>query len=191
MRPRLAPGERLIGRTRRQPRRLVGPFAVFLLTLMGLGYTYGWLSRRGLDPWVTEWKPLLLAAAALLAVLVILRFCLTPLLRWAGTWYILTDRRLLVRRGYLHRHTQELLLWNIHQLHLRQTLLERWLHSGTLIVDTGYGRTTEFPDVPDAERFRALTAAAIEALPRSPKVHGVDVEEQTDGMERGWMDDER
>lgn len=191
MRPRLAPGERLIGGTRPQPRRLAWPFLVFLLVLLGGGYGLGWLNRPGLEPRVVEWAPLLLPAIAAAGILIILRFCLVPLLRWAGTWYILTDRRLLIRRGLLHRHVQELMLWNIHQLHLRQTLLQRALRSGNLLVDTGYGRITQFTDVPDAERFRALTASAIEALPRGPKVHGVDVEEDWYGSERGWTGDER
>ncbi|EMY33219.1 hypothetical protein D477_016030 [Arthrobacter crystallopoietes BAB-32] len=183
MRLKLDPGERVIVRARPQARRLFWPAVVFLAVLGAAGFGLGWLSRAGLPAWIVEWVPLLRAAVLVLAGVLVLRVCLVPLLRWLSTRYLLTNRRLLVRRGWGRRSEQEVLLAGIFALRTEQNLLQRMLRSGNLHADMGYGRFWRLPDVPEVARFRALVVQAIEDLPRTAMFDGFDGVDGVD-MER-------
>jgi hypothetical protein len=177
MRLKLAPGERVIVASRKQARGLPGPFIFFLLVLAALFFGLGWLDRNGaaLPSWSAEWVPVLPAAMMVVAGVLILWFSARPLLRWLNTWYILTSRRLIVRR-WSRKQWQENLLVGVYQVHTRQSLLQRLLRSGTLTVDLGYGRSVSFADVPEVERFRGFILSAIEGLPQTAMFDGVDMD---------------
>lgn len=178
MRLKLAPGERVIVASRKQARGLLGPFIFFLLMLAALFFGLGWLNRNGaaLPSWSAEWVPVLPPAMMVVAGVLILRFSARPLLRWLNTCYILTSRRLIVRRGWSRKQWQENLLVGVYQVRTRQSLLQRLLRSGTLTVDLGYGRTVSFTDVPEVERFKAFILASIERLPQTAMFDGVDMD---------------
>ena len=199
MRLKLDPGEQVIVLARPQARRLFWPAVVFLAVLGAAGFGLGWLSRRGLPGWIAEWVPLLRAAVLVVAGALVLRVCLVPLLRWLSTRYLLTSRRLLVRRGWGRRSEQEVPLAGIYALRTEQTLLQRMLRSGSLHADMGYGRFWRLPDVPEVVRFRGLVVRAIEELPRTAMfdgfdgVDGVDMErlQQPEYGEEGWPHDQQ
>ena len=179
MRLKLDPGERVIVLARPQARRLFWPFVLFLAVLGAAGFGLGWLSRAGLPEWITPWLPALRAAVLVAAVLLVLRACVVPLLRWLSTRYLLTNRRLIVRRGWGRRSEQQVLLAAVYSVRIEQDLLQRVLRSGRLDADLGYGRFWRLPDVPEVARFRALVVRAIEDLPRTEfpdRFDGVDME---------------
>jgi len=182
MRLKLASGERVIVAARPQARRLAGPIAVFLVIVAVLFFGLGWLHRNSpaLPAWLAEWTPALPWVLAAAAGLLVLRFSVRPVARWLGTRYILTSRRLIARRGWPRKRWQENLLIGVYQVHTRQSLLQRPLRSGTLVVDLGYGRSASFTDVPEVERFKGFVLAAIEELPQTAMFDGVDM---NDGQE--------
>lgn len=182
MRLKLDPGERVIVLARPQARRLFWPFMLLLAVLGAAGFGLGWLSRAGLPEWITPWQPVLRAAVLVAAALLVLRACVIPLLRWLSTRYLLTSRRLVVRRGWGRRSEQQVLLAAIYSMRIEQDLLQRILRSGRLDADLGYGRFWRLPDVPEVARFRALVVRAIEDLPRTEFPGGFDGED----MER-WQ----
>lgn len=182
MRLKLDPGERVIVLARPQARRLFWPFMLLLVVLGAAGFGLGWLSRAGLPEWITPWQPVLRAAVLVAAALLVLRACVIPLLRWLSTRYLLTSRRLVVRRGWGQRSEQQVLLAAIYSMHIEQDLLQRILRSGRLDADLGYGRFWRLSDVPEVARFRALVVRAIEDLPRTEFPGGFDGED----MER-WQ----
>ncbi|NKX53378.1 PH domain-containing protein [Arthrobacter mobilis] len=165
MRLKLWPGEQVIVATRPQARSLFWPFLALLLVLLAAGFGAGRLTRGQHIDWVAQWQPVLQAALLAAAVLLALRLFVVPLLRWCSTRYVLTNQRLLVRRGWGRRSEQETPLAGIYAVHAEQSLLQRMLRSGNLRADAGPGRSTRLVDVPEVHRFRTLVARAIEQLP--------------------------
>ncbi len=75
-------------------------------------------------------------AIVVVAALVLLAASLRPWLRWQRTRYLLTDRRLVLRRGVLSRHGRDLPLRRIADVSFEQSLGERLFGAGTLVVET-------------------------------------------------------
>jgi uncharacterized membrane protein YdbT with pleckstrin-like domain len=57
-----------------------------------------------------------------------------PLLRWTTTHSVLTTSRLLLREGVLVRRGRDIAYARISEVAFRQTLVERLLRSGTVVV---------------------------------------------------------
>jgi len=193
VRLKLDPGERVIVITRPQARRLFWPAVAFLVVLAAGGFGAGWLSREDLPAWLADWRMPLLLIGLLLAVLLAGKMSVLPLLRWLGTRYLLTNRRLIIRQGWGRRREHQLLLASIFGLATEQNLLQRMLRSGQLRADVGYGRYSVLPDVPEVVRFRSLVVKAIEDLPRTAMFDGVDVErlQEMEYGEEGWQGDDQ
>jgi uncharacterized membrane protein YdbT with pleckstrin-like domain len=73
---------------------------------------------------------------AMLALLVVLRACVVPFLRWMTTTLVVTDRRVSTRQGILRSRTRDVSLWRIADVVVERTLLQRLNGSGTLLLDT-------------------------------------------------------
>ena len=70
-------------------------------------------------------------AVAIFAVVVLIGF----VRRWT-TRYIVTNRRLHIKRGIIARHTQEAKLARVQNINTRQSVIERMLQVGTVDFDT-------------------------------------------------------
>ena len=168
MRSWLAPGEQVIVSSRPQARSLALPAVVFILVPALASFALAWLDRGGLAkliPQIAGWKPQLVMAVAVLAIAAEVLYPLRRYLRWAATRYILTSRRIIVRRGWLHRSRQDFPLATVRNLGSRQSPLQRMLRSGNIALDMGHGETSSMPDVPEVARFRDFALAAISELP--------------------------
>ncbi|NKX50831.1 PH domain-containing protein [Arthrobacter deserti] len=154
--------------TRPQARTLFWPFVALLLVLLAAGFGSGRITRSQEVDWVAQWQPLLQAAVLAAAGVLSLRLFVVPLLRWCSTRYVLTSRRLLVRRGWGRRSEQETWLSGIHEVRAEQSLLQRMLRSGSLRAEAGPGRSTRPDDVPEVHRSRPLLSRASEELPPAP-----------------------
>lgn len=185
MRLRLAAGERVIARTRPQPRALLWPFLAALVLLAVAGFVAGWLNRNSASVAMMEWMPLMIAAAAAVGILLMLRMFVLPLCRWAGTRYILTSRRLIRRKGFTRRSEHEIALANMYQLDITQTLLQRSTGSGTLTVDMGRDRMVSYPDMPQIYTFKDFVMSAIGELPMTVMFDGVDMEVDSEEVQWG------
>jgi membrane protein YdbS with pleckstrin-like domain len=189
LRLRLAPGERVLIRTRPQPRALAGPFCMSLLVLAAAGFALGWLGRNGLPEAAARWQPWAAAGVVAAGALVLLRIFVRPLLRWLFARYVLTSRRIVFRRGLVRRREHEIALAGIYQLDTAQTLFQRLTGSGTLTVDLGHDRVVSYANVPQVDAFKAFVVAAIRDLPLTAMFDGVDISD-TSGTESGWRGDE-
>jgi membrane protein YdbS with pleckstrin-like domain len=172
MKVKLAPGEQVLTRTRATPRKLFWPSAGALAVLALGGYALGWLSRAAVPPELVQWQPLLVTVAAVGGVLLLLRMFLRPLLRWLAARYILTNQRLIHRRGVTRRSLYEVPLAAVHQVGVTQSLVQRPFGSGTLTLDLGFGRSVSYRDVPCAAVFRDHVAEAIGQLPQAALFDG-------------------
>jgi membrane protein YdbS with pleckstrin-like domain len=147
---------------------------VFVLGPALGAFASAWLSRGGLAriiPFTTEWQPLLVTVAGCLTGFVLLFYSVKHFLRWQATRYVLTTRRIIVRTGWLRRSDQQFPLFNIRDIGVRQSLLQRLLRSGNILLDAGPDHRAAIVDVPGVEKFRNLALDAIEEL-RSRPVNG-------------------
>ncbi|MDQ6752312.1 MAG: PH domain-containing protein [Actinomycetota bacterium] len=170
MRSWLAPGEQVIVDSRPQAKSLTGPAIAFVMVPALAGFALAWLGRGGLGrlvPQIAGWKPQLVLAVVVLAVAAELFYPLRRYLRWAAIRYTLTNRRIIVRRGWLHRSRQDFPLATVRNLGSRQSPLQRILRCGNIALDMGHGDTASLPDVPEAARFRDFALAAINELPHA------------------------
>jgi uncharacterized membrane protein YdbT with pleckstrin-like domain len=75
-------------------------------------------------------------AVLVVGVVVIGWFTVLPYLRWLTTRYVLTDQRLVIRTGVIARHGRDVPLDRVNDVSFSETLFERMLRSGTLVVES-------------------------------------------------------
>jgi uncharacterized membrane protein YdbT with pleckstrin-like domain len=95
-----------------------------------------------------------------------------PFLRWVTTHYVVTDRRLITRRGVVSRTGRDVPLARVSDISFSHNVFERMLGCGTLVVDSGGdGGQLVLADVPRVEhvqrRIHDLAARASGDRPGS------------------------
>jgi uncharacterized membrane protein YdbT with pleckstrin-like domain len=120
-----------------------GPAGLLVLTLVALIVS----KTSDLGDWA-----IILAAGVVLAALV---WFAGRYLRWATTNFVLTSDRLIFRSGVIAKRGIEIPLERINTVFSHQSILERMLHTGDLVVESGgeQGRETfsEIPRPPDVQ----------------------------------------
>ena len=174
MRLKLAPGEQVIARTRPTSWVLFWPTAGALVLLAGGGFVAGWLGSPFLPPPIQQWLPLTAPAAALLGAALLFRLFLRPLMRWQATRYVLTNFRLIHRRGMTRRSQYDVQLELVRQTGITQSLPQRMTGSGTLTLDLGAGRSVAYRDVPRVAVLKEYVDEALAELPRTALLDGQD-----------------
>ena len=169
MRRDLVPGEQVIVTTRPQPRKLIVPAAAFIAAPAVAAFASAWIIRGEAERLVPalsrEWSPWLVTGCILGAAWIWLAYCLPRLLKWQGTRYTLTSRRIVARYGMLKRRDQQVNLAAVRNLMLSQTMGQRILRSGNISLETGYQGIVTVVDVPEVARFRDFILDAIDELP--------------------------
>lgn len=102
----------------------------------------------GFIPDSANWARYIVLAVALIALI---RWVITPLIRWATSQYVVTNRRVIVRTGIIARQGRDMPLQRINDVHFNVGLVDRVLGCGNLIVEsageTGQMRISAVPDV--------------------------------------------
>ena len=143
----LTDGEEIVTQFRPHWRLLFLPAAVTLVVVVGIVAVVRWVPGDGL----ADVLPIvgLLALSAWFAV--------RPFVDWFYTRYVLTTERLITRRGLVAREGVEIPLENITNVNFHQSIVERVLGSGDLLVESaGETGRSEFLDIPHPDRFQAL-----------------------------------
>ena len=118
-----------------------------------------------------------------LVVILALRFVLYPFVAWWFTSYVLTNERLIKRHGILSRAGIEIPLENINDVRFSQTILERVLRSGDVLVESaGEQGQSRFSDIPEPEEFHSLVYRTREVRARELVDGGES--ERNDSMSR-------
>ncbi len=100
------------------------------------------------------WVALALAGAVVLALIPLVA---SPLIKWWFTAYVLTSERLITRTGMIARSGIELPLENINNVIFSQSVIERVLKSGDLLIESaGESGQSRFSDIPNPEEFQSL-----------------------------------
>ncbi|MBA2751639.1 MAG: PH domain-containing protein [Actinobacteria bacterium] len=102
----------------------------------------------------------------LVAVITLIAFVLlvaASFVKRLATKYVITNRRLRIRRGIIARHVQEARLERVQNVNTNQSALERLLQVGTVDFDTAGSGDSEFAFVGVAQPEK-VSAAVDEAL---------------------------
>lgn len=150
--------------TRPHVRVLTGPGLALVLLAPSASYLAGRLPEGDAQ------TPLRLLVA-LVALALLVPLAALPFWRWVWTSYVLTDRRLLVRRGVRRHVARELALAAVTGVGTaRRGLLERLLRCGTLVVDSAIeGRRLLLRDVPEVAEVQATLAELVGRAQRGPR----------------------
>ena len=90
-----------------------------------------------------------------LEVVILLRWTVTPFVRWLTTTYALTTQRLITREGVLSRRGRDMPLRRVNDVAFSHGVVERLLGCGTLIVESGGERgQLVLRDVPHVEHVQ-------------------------------------
>lgn len=169
MRRLLTPGEQVIVDTRRHGSLLALPAVVAVLICGAAAFAAGWLTRGHLDavlPWIPEGSgPWLALAPALLGAWMMITYPLRRLVAWTALRYTLTSRRVLRRQRGFRRSERELPLAMVRDVAIQQTILQSFVHSGSITLTTGQAASLRLDDVPEVRSFRQLVLDAIDELP--------------------------
>jgi uncharacterized membrane protein YdbT with pleckstrin-like domain len=128
--------------------------------------------QRGKWPtiyWVGAWAALLLLGIILVGVFIFIGM----LIKMKTTDFAVTDRRVILKRGWLTRSTQELAVESVEGVLLNQSLIERIFGYGRVTV-TGTGDAViNFPPMGHPVSFRRAIESA-RAASSAPRVIAVE-----------------
>ena len=95
-----------------------------------------------------EWARYLVLA---LAAVFLLWWDVVPIIRWATSQYVITNRRVIVRTGIVARQGRDMPLQRINDVHFHYGVIDRMLGCGDLIIEsageTGQMHIRMVPDV--------------------------------------------
>lgn len=98
--------------------------------------------------------PTMLTPLSLLTGILALFFGIFAVIRYFFSEYAVTNRRILMKVGFIQRHSLELFLRKIEAIQVDQGILGRLLGYGVItVVGTG-GTQNRFPDIDDPLTFR-------------------------------------
>ena len=167
--------ERVVAKFRAHGRRLFFPTILLIAVAGATGYFSSWFP--------VEWQNwAVLAAGALLAVL----FFLVPAVRWLSTRYVITTRRIILRRGLLVNTRSELMLVRAGDITVRKSLLQAMFRSGDVRIGTGPGEFAVLRDVPRAD----LVSEVIGDLLESQHVPSHAVRFHRPDQDNPWWDEQ-
>lgn len=167
---RLAGDERVVLDLRPHWKLLVAPaVAVVVVSAAALAAVVA-----GMAGWL-HW------AAAVLVVVAVARL-IGRYARWSTTHLVVTDRRIVERKGFLRRFGREIPLAALADIGYRQSLLDRMIGCGDVLIESA-GRDSEevFADLSHPARIQS-DIYALMARSRFPA--GASIAEQIDQLDR-------
>jgi uncharacterized membrane protein YdbT with pleckstrin-like domain len=132
---------------------LFGPSAA-LIAALALAI---WVGSRDDPP---DWQLFPVLALAVVGLL----FFLVRLAQWMTTDFVLTTDRLIYRKGVVSRHGREIPLERVNDVSFTQSLFQRMLRAGDLLVESGGERgQSSFGHFADPQGIQNEIHRAIEA----------------------------
>ncbi|MFZ0493755.1 MAG: PH domain-containing protein [Acidimicrobiia bacterium] len=142
--PKLSSGEEVVKAFRPHWKQLVWPGVVTVVAIAGIVVVL--VMAEGAWLWV--------GLVAALVVWVLLS--VPPFIDWLYTHYVITNERLIVRRGMIARHGLEIPLEVINDVTFTQSVIERIVGSGDLIIESAGERgQSHFSDIPDPDEIQS------------------------------------
>jgi uncharacterized membrane protein YdbT with pleckstrin-like domain len=131
-------------------------WTIGFLVVWALGYN---LAKDQMDDPGTVQN--VLALAALVGILIL---GVVPFLRWWFTYFVLTSDRLITRTGVIAKHSKEIPLERINDVTFNQSVIERMLGAGDLMVESAGERgQTRISNVRNPEQIQLMIYKETEA----------------------------
>ncbi len=176
-------GEEVVVDVRPHAWALAGPVLIAVVVIGG-----GAAGAAFHVPTVLGWA--LVAVLALALLHLVARY-----LRWRATMLVVTSDRLIRRSGVLSRHGQEIPLAHLTDISYRQSIFERVIGAGDLILESA-GRDSEevfrslpHPDTIQNEIYRLMSARQGDARPGWSLSLPEQLEKLADLRRRGVIND--
>ena len=149
----LTEGEEIVIDARPHWIALVGPVVVTLLLIAGSSY-----GLVKVDDKIGRWS---IGGVALLIFLI---YPLRVFISWVTSHFVVTNERLIHRQGLIAKTSMEVPLQRINDVRFHQTILERMVGAGDLLVESAGTRGQEvFADVRRPEHIQRLIYEQAEA----------------------------
>jgi membrane protein YdbS with pleckstrin-like domain len=169
----LTDGEAVVREFRPHWRLLAVPVFWALLGIAIVAATWNYAPENDAFDWIVTG---LVAVASL-------RLIFYPFISWWFTSYVLTNERLIRRSGVLSRAGLEIPLENINDVRFSQSIFERVLRSGDVLVESaGEKGQSRFADIPEPEDFHSLIYKVREL--RTRDLAGGGGGERSDGVSK-------
>jgi len=141
----LAPGEQIDLALRPHWKALILPVLNLVVAVAVFGAAVGFVGGGS-----RKYAAIGVGAVALVDVFA---FTLRPWIIWMNKNYIVTNKRLIIREGFIHRHGRDMPLVKINDVSFNHNgLLERMLGCGTLVVESaGEHGQEQLQDIPHVE----------------------------------------
>ncbi len=165
--PLLHEGEYIVFRVRHHISGLLGYLALSSLLISFWAAILATLpgSRRGI--------PLVVMISIFIVITI---FPAIKFIKWLNIRLTLTNRRLIYTSGFLRKHTTEILLGSISNVGVYQSVFQRMIRSGFLVVETGSDkeRTHEFGNMPLPDTLKEMIVAEASRLREELPERAVD-----------------
>jgi uncharacterized membrane protein YdbT with pleckstrin-like domain len=103
-------------------------------------------------------------AVAVIALVAFVFLALIPFLRWRFTMFVLTSDRLITRTGIIAKHSKEIPLERINDVTFTQSVIERMLGAGDLLLESAGERgQTRIGNVRKPEQVQLMIYKETEA----------------------------
>lgn len=130
-------------------------------------------------------------ALAVVILLIWAWLALIPFLRWRFTNFVLTSDRLITRRGIIAKHSKEIPLERINDVAFSQSVLERFLGAGDLMIESAGERGQErIENIRKPEQIQLMIFKASESntdrmmSPRASSSAGATIPAQIEHLAR-------
>lgn len=137
----LTDGESVVVDTRTHYKALIPPALILIVTLAVAIFLVRLASNGtvSLIVWVV-------------ALVVVVVWCVKPFLEWLTATYTITNRRLITREGLIARRGHDIPLLRVSDVAFNQGILDRMLGCGTLVIsDASTHGSVELHDIPRVE----------------------------------------
>lgn len=116
-----------------------------------------------------------LIAIPVIALAVVARWTVGPLLAWRSTHYVFTTHRVLIRRGVLRHTGRDITLARINDVSYVQTLFDRMLGAGSLTIESaGESGQEKLAAIPHADEVQQTLNRLIEQNSARRAQYGAD-----------------
>lgn len=145
----LIDGEELVLDLRPHWVALVGPIAVTILVIVGWILAFLYAPEDGSGRSAVIW------ASLAIGLLILIWYPLRAFVAWVTSNFAVTSDRIIHREGFLAKHTMEIPLEAINDIRFQQSLFERMVGAGDLVIQSAseFGRNV-FANVRNPEHVQ-------------------------------------